>query len=126
MAGLPLNPLLATLAVTVTLLLCALVPKALRDVTMLLRYNAAQLEGSSIIMNSARQMSTMDKVYVLETGECPESEVILASQCKGVADAHGIGYNQSSIITETPIANRPAGCFLEGQISMETLRELPQ
>lgn len=98
-----------------TLLLCALLPKALRDATVLLQYRSAQLQESILRMNSSRQMSTAVE-YVRVNAACPMSDKVAEVHCLDVAKRLGLAIANAAEtphIIESPIQSMPSGCFMD-------------
>lgn len=116
------NPLLATLVVAVTLLVCAFLPKALRDTTVLLQYRTARLQESTPRMNSSRQMQDLSfftRIYVPTTVTCPLDHIVRVKElCVPMAKKLiELGYTLSfprgfKELPERARSNHPAGCFL--------------
>lgn len=112
---------MATLVVAVTLLVCALLPKALRDATVLLQYRTAQLQESNPMMNSSRQMTQTDdglfhtSPETITTGTCPQDHgVAVASECEPMAAQLGLVFRKFRVMAPNNVKN-PAGCFLFNQ-----------
>lgn len=114
------NPLLATLVVGVTLLLCTLLPRALKDATVLLQYRTAQLQEGTVRMNSSRQMVSTQYYMPYISDTCPTDYVPLESECSDWATtfiAQNPTYSFSSFRVMRPNTKHPAGCwFFNGKL----------
>lgn len=111
---------MATLVVAATLLVCALLPRALRDATVLLQYRTAQLEERTPRMNSSRQMLGHDPMFhhppeLITAGTCKvDHGVKVEDECKAMAEHLGIWSRRGGkfrVLGSTNSKN-PAGCFL--------------
>jgi len=114
----PANPLFATLVVALTLLLCALLPKALRDATVLLQYRSARFQESSFKMNSSRQMGDMEPYILNTTATC--SLPIQMADCKEMAQRLSVGSYFRTLIRYKTVDHTmgqnkyPSGCIVDG------------
>jgi len=103
------NRLFVTLVVAFTLLLCAVLPKALRDATQLLQYRSAQPHTGILRMNSSRQMSS-PTAYLVTGRNCPTGMITSFARCQEVVkNVLGI-----SLINSGTRASwfQPPGCFI--------------
>jgi len=95
------------------LLVCAFLPKALRDATVLLQYRTARLQESTPRMNSSRQMSS-PTAYLVTQGTCPTDHptaiITSLARCEEVVN-NVLGISTLSHTTMRSFSY-PPGCFL--------------